>query len=168
MDSEKIHLDREQKDWIRTSWYEELLDARNRRNRSRFWFRLLRFMAVAGAPLVAALAAINLGNGAPTWIPWATFGVSVVVALSAGGLQVFRFGTEWGMDEEYANALESEGWAYIQHAGKYRDFVDPGLAFDEFFDSIQKLRRSRNDQQIGEIITAASESTSNSNLPPSQ
>lgn len=162
--SEHAKLDQLQLAYVRVNWLEEITTARRRRKWSRFWFRILRFVAVAGALALPALAGLSLG-GSSSEIAYATFAVSLIVALSTGGLQVFRFGTEWGIDEEYANALESEGWAYFQVSGKYRDYEYPEKAYQVFFGALESLRRLRNEKQVAEIIAAAAATTTGSGSP---
>jgi len=138
--------------------------ARRRRARNKRWFQSLRFIAVAGALALPALASLNLGSSSHS-IQWATFIVSIIVTLSTAGLQVFRFGTEWGIDQEYANALQIEGWAYFQQAGKYRDIKYPENAYQVFFQAVDNLQRLRNDKQTAEIIAAAAATTTDSGSP---
>src|SRR4051794_12045122 len=84
-----VALTSEQEAYVRTSWLEELLAARGRRTRNRRWFRLLRFLAVAGALVLPVLTAVNLGGSADNRVRYTTFAVSILVALSSSGLQVF-------------------------------------------------------------------------------
>lgn len=83
--------------------------------------------------------------------------MSVAVAVSAAAIQVFRFGSEWGVDDQYANALEAEGWAYFQKAGHYRDADYPNGAFQIFFSRIEALRRLRAERRTADIRSIAAE-----------
>jgi hypothetical protein len=162
--SKYAQLDELQRPFVRTYWLQEITHARRRRNRNRIWFQFLRFVAVGGALALPALASLNLGS-TTAGVRWATFIVSIVVTLSTAGLQVFRFGSEWGIDEEYANALETEGWAYFQKAGKYERLSYPYYAFQEFFQQLEKLRSLRNAKQVTEIIAAAAATATASENP---
>jgi Protein of unknown function (DUF4231) len=109
MSSPVTSLNEQQENYVRTCWLNELLEARIRSRRNRGWFLLWRFLAVSGALVLPALASLNLGN-ATLEVRIATFIVSIIVAVSTGAIQVFRFGSNWMLDEWYANALETEGW----------------------------------------------------------
>jgi hypothetical protein len=160
------NLNQEQQVFVRNNWLEEVSRSRRRRNRNRAWFQYLRFVAVGGALALPALASLNLGSST-SGVRWATFIVSIIVTLSTAGLQVFRFGTEWGIDEEYASALETEGWAYFQKAGRYRNMDYPVGAYHEFFAAVQNLHRLRDQKQVAEIIAAAAATTTASENPSS-
>ena len=90
LNSEQAKLDQNQLTYVRANWLDAIAAARRRRRWSRFWFRTLRFIAVGGALTLPALASINLGASSDI-IRYSTFAISIVVALSTGGLQVFRF-----------------------------------------------------------------------------
>lgn len=147
------------RNFARSSWLQELLTARSRVRFNKWSFLTCRFVAVAGALVLPALASQSLGGTPAGAVSLATFSVSVAVAVSAGALQVFKFGNEWGIDEEYANALEAEGWAYFQKAGHYRDFEYPDPAFQVFFKRIEDLRRLRGDRRVADIRDMALEAS---------
>jgi Protein of unknown function (DUF4231) len=152
--SQPATLNELQQTFIRDHWLDEITRAQRRRTRNRAWFQFLRFVAVGGALALPALVSLNIG-ASRTGIQWATFAVSIVVTLSTAGLQVFRFGTEWGIDEQYTNALETEGWAYFQKAGKYLNIGYPAEAYQKFFAELENLYRLRNEKQVAEIIAVA-------------
>lgn len=163
LDSKPADLTGLQQTFIRTNWLDEITLSRRHRDRNRAWFQYLRFIAVGGALALPALASLNLGNSAG--IRWATFVVSIIVTLSTAGLQVFRFGTEWGLDEQYTSALETEGWAYFQGAGRYQNMNYPEGAYREFFAALENLHRLRNEKQVAEIIAAAAATATASENP---
>jgi uncharacterized protein DUF4231 len=159
MNSGITSMDVPQQNYVESSWLRELLSARDRVRFNKWCFLTFRFVAVAGALVLPALASQSLGGTPPFAVSVATFSVSVAVAISAGAIQVFRFGNEWSLDTEYANALEAEGWAYFQKVGHYRESDDPSDAFQAFFKRIEDLRRFRGDRRSADIRSMASEAS---------
>lgn len=78
-----------------------------------------------------------------------TFIVSLVVALATGALQVFRFGHQWRIHEEFAAAAEAEGWDFFQHSGPYRDTGTDG--FRRFVERVEDRRRRRGEQFLRDV-----------------
>ena len=163
-------LDESRLNYVRSSWLPQILEARTRVNWYSWSFLVLRFMAVAGGLVLPVLASQGLGDVARPneGVRLATFVVSVFVAISAAATQVFRFGTEWALDEEYSNGLEAEGWAYFQGAGPYREIShDSDGAYQQFFARIEELRQLRSLLRISDIRVMAADASKEPPAPPS-
>jgi hypothetical protein len=142
--------------YLRVSWLSELVRARSRARRNRLGFKISRLVAVGGALMLPVFASLNVASQTEPWVPRVTLVVSILVALATAFMQVFRFGNEWRMDENYAFALEAEGWAYLEHAGGYRNATYPDV-FEDFFDAVESLRKTRALQRSKEIMEMAAQ-----------
>jgi len=158
MDQKDPVLSATQRQFAESSWLRELVSAWSSAKQNKWYFLTFRFIGVAGALVLPVLASQSLGGTSSQSVGIATFVVSVAVAISAGAIQALKFGSEWAVSDQYAAALEAEGWAYFQRAGHYRDanYADGG-AFQVFFRRIEALRRLRGERRTADIRTMAAE-----------
>lgn len=159
-------LSDDQRNYLRVGWLDELLEARRNAGWNRRFFLTFRFLAISGALVLPALASLNLGDNPPDSVRYATFVVTLVVAVSTGFIQVFRFGVEWGIDREFATAMEAEGWSYMLGSGRYRttDYAERG--YGAFFARVERLRRLRSERGVAEILAMAADTGRQTSAPP--
>jgi hypothetical protein len=67
-------------------------------------------------PLLAGLALH--GNGA-TLVRWLTFVLSLTAAIAAAYVTIRGYEPRWRLYHKYADKILSEGWLYLENAGKY-------------------------------------------------
>lgn len=142
------HLDGVAAVWVRDCWLASIEVANSRKRLNRRMHLACRYVAYTGAlvlPILAGISTIDPKSSVRVW----TFAVSLVVALATGASQVFKFGQQWRIHEEFAAAMEAEGWSYFQQQGSYDG--SPSDAYALFFERIEVLRRRRGDQFILEI-----------------
>jgi hypothetical protein len=104
-------------------------------------FNLTRFITTAGSLLVPALISIQYIKN--VWwtdidsfqvqVYWATWFLSVLVTLSNGLSQIYRFDKKYYFLHTTLELLKSEGWQYIALTGKYagKDGA-PSTHFNQF------------------------------------
>jgi hypothetical protein len=146
----------ERQSYLRETWLRELAEAQRWAKVNHRLFLTFRFLAVAGALVLPALASQNLGGVPSTPVRVATLGASLVVSAAAAANQVYRFSNEWLSNYEYARALESEGWAFLQSAGPYKGVSD---AEELFFERVEQLRHLHTARRAEEIRAMASETS---------
>ena len=134
--------------WVRDCWVASIQAANRRKRLNRRFHLACRYVAYTGAlvlPILTGVTAVNASSSVRVW----TFAVSLVVAVATGALQVFKFGQQWRIHEEFAAAMEAEGWSYFQRLGPYRDAGDNAYAL--FFERVKTLRQRRGTQFIQEV-----------------
>jgi hypothetical protein len=88
--------------------------ARVESNRKEFYY--LRLVSISSAITVPSLVGLNLSGAGGSAVRWLTFALSLIAALSAAILTLFRFGERWLMYRTLSNGLMSAGWALINSA----------------------------------------------------
>jgi hypothetical protein len=102
------------------------------------WYYRLRFVGVVGGVLVPALISVSLAYDWPP-LRWATFFVSLAVAVVVAAETLYRFGDKWRHYRRNAELLKSEGWQYLMGIGAYRKAKDADQAFKEFSSRVEAI-----------------------------
>ena len=80
----------------------------------------LRLLIIIGRVIIPALVSLDLGsNLAAGLVRWTTFGLSLMVAISAAIEGLFRFGERWRHYRTIVERLKIEGWQFFQLSGPY-------------------------------------------------
>jgi hypothetical protein len=137
-----------------------------RSRRASFWYSTLSALTTIGSILVPGLLAIQerTFNANSTGyekiehenkIYWTTWGISLMVTLSNAMVKLFSFDTTYITRKLRCNHLKSEGWLYLELAGRYSKFETHQDAFKTFCDKIEEIRT----EQIKEEYTFNSSSS---------
>jgi hypothetical protein len=100
-----------------------------------FAFTILSVSAIASGGLSAGIAA---GWSEASWARWTILILGVVAATAAATIQLWRPGQKAASRMRGANALTSEGWAYLNDRGAYRA-KNEGDALDVFVDEVARI-----------------------------
>ena len=142
----------EQDHFLRSRWLENVLwmEAAAQRTRTRYY--ILRLITVVGAVVVPALVSINAVGSAEDAITWLTFGVSLVVAVSAAVEGFLRFGERWRHYRSLVEELTAEGWNFYELSGPYRARgASHASAFPTFVERVNDVLRRETQAYIAEI-----------------
>ena len=74
-----------------------------------------------------------------TSLAWATFCVSLLVALSAALEGFFRYGERWRTFRRTGEALKAQGWQFIELGGAYAQARNHVAAFPGFVTQVEAL-----------------------------
>jgi hypothetical protein len=143
-----------QRQMLRLRWLGQMTWMSRKADRAQRSYHWLRMITVVGGVTVPALVSISLGANDPVW-RWATFGVSLVVAITAAIESLYQYGERWrhyrrnaellkGEGWQYlhrrnAELLKGEGWQYLLGVGPYRRFTDPQDAFRTFMSRVEAI-----------------------------
>jgi hypothetical protein len=97
-------------------WEHYVLFSALRVNSNRKQFYVLRGVAVISSVIVPSLVGLNLSGTGGTLVRWLTFALSLVAAISAAGLALFRYGDRWLLYRDLKNDLLGCGWALVAQA----------------------------------------------------
>ena len=67
-----------------------------------------------------ALVSLNLDGHGASFVRWAAFTVSLMVALAVAIEEFFHYGDRWRHFRRTAEWLKIEGWQFLQLNGDYR------------------------------------------------
>ena len=133
---EMLDMSEDRKEWMRDRWLDQVrwFDQRARLSNRRYY--MLRVVAITGGVLVPAL--ISISPGASTlwvwdWVRPTAFVVSLLVAASVGLDSFFHFGERWRHFRRTAELLTTEGWLFIEGAGRYKQHQHRSDFHDRFF-----------------------------------
>jgi Protein of unknown function (DUF4231) len=151
---DSLKLSEPEKHFMRSRWLEPLLwmEAAAQRTRKRYY--ALRGVIALGAVIVPALVSLNVIGAAKTAILWVTFGVSLVVGMSAALEGFFRLGERWRHYRRRVEELKAEGWNYYELGGGYEDADDHRAAFSAFAAKVQMILAQEVEEFIAEIARA--------------
>jgi hypothetical protein len=125
--------------FLQSRWLEQLLWVEQRATHDRDRYYLWRLLTIVGGVLVPALVTLNLTGPSRVATIWATFAISLLVAVSAAIETFFRYGERWRHYRRTAELLKTEGWQFFQLTGHYRRFEAHHAAFPVFASRIEDV-----------------------------
>jgi predicted alpha/beta hydrolase len=81
-------------------------------------------------------------------VTWATFALSLLVAISAAVEGFFRYGERWRHYRRTAELLKTEGWQFLQLTGYYRRHAAHALAYPLFASRVEDILQQDVDAYI--------------------
>lgn len=128
-----------QKQFLRSRWLDQLnwFEEKAGQNQRRYYG--LRLLTIVGGVIVPALVSLNLRKThVAAGLAWVTFGLSLVVAISAALESFFRYGERWRIFRRTAEALKGQAWLFFELTGPYQA-QDHLTAFPAFAARIEAL-----------------------------
>jgi hypothetical protein len=125
------------------------MEGRASHARNRYY--LLRLLVIGGGVLIPALVSLDLAGPGAAATKWATFGLSLIVAVSAALEGFFRYGERWRHYRRTVELLKAEGWRFLQFGGGYADFVGHADAFPVFAGRVEELIGSNVETFVTEL-----------------
>jgi hypothetical protein len=158
---DKLKLEDIQKEFLRARWLDQVTWMEGRAARDQRLYYTLRLVAIVGGLIVPALATLSLDRGFGEGVRWATFGVSLVVAISIAVEEFFHYGDRWRHYRRTVEWLKVEGWQFFQLSGRYRPFMSHRDAYTEFTTRVEDIIQSDVEKYItklaGEVEKEAEE-----------
>lgn len=152
--------DKKRNDYLDARWvkYIEWWDSRSRDAKWRH--QSLRAVVVIAGALIPALVGVReLMIEHKRWgMLFAILSIlaSVVVAICAGLESLYNYGGIWREKRAAAELIKSEGFSFLQLAGKYKDYATHAAAYKTFASNVEELISS----EIKDYIVAVSPTTS--------
>ena len=140
-----------QKRALHSRWLDQVEWLEAEAARARRLYYSLRLITVVGAVAIPALIGLNLEGTFDEALAWTTFGLSLLVAVSAAVEEFLRFGARWRQYRRTAEQLKSEGWDLFQLSGPYRRFDDHASAYRSFAGRVEAVLRQDVDYYVTEI-----------------
>jgi Protein of unknown function (DUF4231) len=149
---EEMRLPPGESHFLRSRWLESILwmEAAAQRTRTRYY--ALRLVTVVGAVIIPALVSLNVVGSVDRAVTWATFALSLVVAVSAALEEFFRLGERWRHYRVAVEELKAEGWAFYGTVGRYEeDGYDRSAGFPTFAARVEEILARETDTYIAKI-----------------
>jgi len=135
-----LEVDDLHKRFLRDRWLNELLWFEDKADRNQKRHYALRLMTIVGGVVVPSLVGLSLKtNLAAHAVSWATFSISLVVALAAALESFFGFGERWRTFRRNVEALKAHGWQYFQLVDRYAHHPDHRGAFPHFAAQVENV-----------------------------
>lgn len=147
----QLQLSPLQQQCLRARWVDTVLWMETRAGHARNRYYLLRLLVIGGGVLIPALISLDLAGLGAVAIKWATFGLSLVVAVSAAVEGFFRYGERWRHYRRTVELLKAEGWRFLQLGGGYADFADHAAAFATFAGRVEDIIGSNVETFVTEL-----------------
>jgi hypothetical protein len=135
--------------------------------RNRVLHSIFRLTVVVGGVTVPALVSLDLRGDASTTVRWATFGISLLAAISAAIDELFSYGDKWRHYRGIAEALKSEGWSFVQLTGPYRGRTHAETAAD-FAGVVERIAQEESSTYLTTIAVERDDGASGRGGQPQQ
>jgi hypothetical protein len=164
---EQLSLDPAQKAYLSSRWLDQVSWLESKAAKAQARYYRLRIVTVVGAVMIPALVGLD-GLDDP-WGPIAsaaTWVVSLVTAASAAVEGFFRFGERWRTYRRTAEQLKTEGWLYLQLAGRYGvDGAGHDALYGAFVNRVEEIVTSDVEVYLTEVVADRSKSDGGSGTP---
>ena len=80
-----------------------------------------------------------LGGTLGDVIYWVIFAVSLMVSISAGLEEFFKYGDRWRHYRALVEEMKIIGWQFFQLSGRFRDYDSHQVGFSTFVDTVEQI-----------------------------
>jgi hypothetical protein len=137
--------------FLRGRWLDQLVWFERKAHSTQRRYYALRLVTIAGGVVVPAIVSLNVReNNAAAALAWASFAVSLVVALSAALESFFHYGERLRSFRRTSEALKAQGWQFFELGGPYAGSPTHAAAFPAFVAQVELLVQ----QDLEAFITA--------------
>ena len=152
---ETLELESEtDKSILKSRFLGEVLNYENRRNHTKKYYNIFRFIVTTGSILLPAV--LSMGQMDPAKLPknfdsisyWLSWTISLMVTASNGFLQLFSLDKNYFEFALTTEQLKTEGWQFFQLSGKYEDCEDHKEAYKPFSKSIENIKRKQVEKEF--------------------
>lgn len=142
-------LDDQHRDFLANRWLHYLLWWDERSRGSKWKYYTLRSIVIIGGSVIPLLVGLHASGRSSKYIQAITVVLSLMIAISAGLEEIFRFGEIWREKRAAAEHLKIEGWRFFQLIGPY-DGKTHKEAYSEFAVAVEMLI----EREIRDYLTA--------------
>lgn len=143
-----------EKNILRSRFLAEVLSYEKRRNNTKKYYDVFRFLVTTGSILLPAI--LSMGQMDPAKLPrnfenisyWTSWTISLMVTACNGFLQLFSLDKNYFEYAITTEQMKTEGWQFFQLSGKYDDFEDHKEAYKPFCKSIENIKRKQVEKEF--------------------
>lgn len=149
-----------QKHFLHSRWLDQILWMEGKADKARNRYYGLRLTVIIGGVMIPALVSLNtptlmnqsIGGEFASIIGWITFGLSLLVALSAAIEQFFNYGERWRHYRRMVESLKAEGWQFLQLSGPYRRYESHSEAYRAFAARTEEINQHDVEAYITDVV----------------
>ena len=150
---DQLDLSELQKRCLRARWLHAVMWVEGKAKQAQRRYYALRLVIIIGGVIIPALISLDLGSDrAADLVRGATFGLSLLVAISAATDGFFRFGERWRHYRLIVERLKVEGWQFFQLSGPYAHQPSHAAAHPEFAARVEEIIKSDVERYITEVV----------------
>jgi Protein of unknown function (DUF4231) len=142
-----------QKHALIARWLDQVLWMGGRAKQSRNSYYTLRLIAIVSGVIVPALVSVTATGTSSLIIRWATFILSLAVALSTAVEEFFHYGDRWRNYRRTTEMLKMEGWQFFELSGPYQSRDSHSHAFPKFTGRVEEIIQRDLQIYISEIVS---------------
>jgi len=139
---------------LKSRFLGEVLTYENRRNYTKKYYNVFRFLVTTGSILLPAI--LSMGQMDPSKLPkhfenvsyWTSWSISLMVTACNGFLQLFSLDKNYFEYAITTEQLKTEGWQYFQLSGKYEEYEDHKEAYKPFCKGIENIKRKQVEKEF--------------------
>ena len=151
--------------FLRGRWLDQLVWFERKAVSTQRRYYALRLVTIAGGVIVPAIISLNVRQeSAAAALAWTSFGVSLVVALSAALESFFHYGERWRSFRRTSEALKAQGWQFFQLSGPYATLPSHAVAFPVFVAQVELLVQ----QDLEAFVAAQAQAARAAEAPPQE
>lgn len=141
-----------QKHFLHSRWLDQVIWMEGKTDETQKRYYLLRLTSIIGGVIIPALVSLNISNGELVIVHWATFIISLLVAISLAIEEFFNYGERWRHYRRTVENLKIEGWKFFQLSGGYKAFDSHNEAYPSFAAQVEDILREEIDTYISEVV----------------
>src|SRR3954451_23895865 len=149
---EELDLDENRKRYLRSRWLDQLVWLEGKAGDAQRRYYALRMVAIVGGLVVPALVSLNVHSDVAAWISWATFALSLIVAVAVAVEGFFHYGERWRHYRRTAELMKAHGWQFYELAGAYDGLASHAAAFKAFAAAVEGLLAEDVDVYIRQVV----------------
>ena len=139
---------------LKNRFLSEVLTYEGRRDHTKRYYNVFRFMVTTGSILLPAI--LSIGQMDPAKLPpnfesisyWSAWTISLMVTISNGFLQLFSLDKNYFEYAITTEQLKTEGWQFFQLSGKYEDYKTHEEAYKSFSKSVENIKRKQVEKEF--------------------
>lgn len=154
---EKLELEEMEKDLMCFRWLVRVENMEKDARKSKIRHYILKMVVIVGSAIVPVLVSLNAPppdsnqSKSQMLLYLATLLISMIVSISAGVHEFFRYGDRWRHYRGTVEDLKSEGWHYIQQTGRYRSIGSHERAYKRFAERVEKILAKERERYMADI-----------------
>jgi hypothetical protein len=150
---DELDLSDLQKHFLHSRWLDQVIWMEGKTDDAQKRYYLLRLTSIVGGVIIPSLVGLNINNvGIDGFIRWATFTISLLVAICLAIEEFFSYGERWRHYRRTVENLKIEGWQFFQLSGGYKDFKSHAEAYTSFAAKVEEVLRDETNTYISEIV----------------
>lgn len=152
-----------QKHFLHSRWLGQVVWMEGKTDEAQKKYCFLRLTSIVGGVIIPSLVSLNINSeGIESFIRWATFIISLLVAICLAIEAFFSYGERWRHYRRTVENLKMEGWQFFQLSGGYKESKSHAEAYTSFAAKVEEILRDETNTYISEVVKEKTKEQGNS------